>query len=144
MEIYINNNQNKIEIDEKYWTDFSNKIFDLLKLEEDTEVSITFTDNTEIQQLNKEYRNKDYPTDVLSFPFDNEFNLPVNNILGDIIISLEKSTEQAIEYGHSFNRETSFLIVHGILHLLGYDHENEEDEKEMFDLQKELLKDFIF
>lgn len=103
------------------------------------EVSVTFTDNDGIQKLNKQYRNIDKPTDVLSFPlFDYEGDSeepPVDefiNMLGDIVISLERAKEQANEYGHSFEREVAFLCVHSMLHLLGYDHEtSEEDEKEM-------------
>lgn len=142
MEIYLNNNQTELQVNENDWIDFSEKILRLLDLPEDTELSLTFVNNEEIHKLNKEYRQKDYATDVLSFPFENEFNLPINNILGDIIISLQKAESQAQEYGHSFNRELGFLIVHGILHLNGYDHETKEDEEEMFSLQKKLLLGF--
>lgn len=142
MEIYLNNNQNEIQVDEVYWTDFSQKILSSLNLSEDTEFSLTFVNNEEIHKLNKEYRGKDYATDVLSFPFENEFNLPINNIMGDVIISLQKAQAQAEEYGHSFDRELGFLIIHGILHLIGYDHETKEDEVEMFSLQKKLLLNF--
>lgn len=142
METYLNNNQDEIQVDESYWIDFSQKILSLLDLPEDTELSLTFVNNEEIHKLNKEYRQKDYATDVLSFPFENEFNLPINNILGDIIISLQKAEAQAQEYGHSFNRELGFLIVHGILHLNGYDHETKKDEEKMFALQKKLLVGF--
>lgn len=142
MEIYLNNNQNEIQVNENNWIDFSEKILKLLDLPEDTELSLTFVNNEEIHKLNNEYRQKDYATDVLSFPFENEFNLPINNILGDVIISLQKAESQAQEYGHSFNRELGFLIVHGILHLNGYDHETKEDEEEMFALQKKLLVGF--
>lgn len=142
MEIYLNNNQDEIQVDEVYWTDFSQKILSSLNLSEDTEFSLTFVNNEEIHKLNKEYRKKDYATDVLSFPFENEFNLPINNIMGDVIISLQKAQAQAEEYEHSFNRELGFLIIHGILHLIGYDHETKEDEVEMFSLQKKLLLNF--
>lgn len=142
MEIYLNNNQTELQVNENDWIDFSEKILRLLDSPEDTELSLTFVNNEEIHKLNKEYRQKDYATDVLSFPFENEFNLPINNILGDIIISLQKAESQAQEYGHSFNRELGFLIVHGILHLNGYDHETKEDEEKMFSLQKKLLLGF--
>ncbi|MFN8672104.1 MAG: rRNA maturation RNase YbeY [Candidatus Sericytochromatia bacterium] len=149
MEIHLNNKfttstgqKFPYKVTKKYWLDFTKKVLKLLELEKNTEVSITFVDNEEIKDLNREYRNKDYATDVLSFPFENEFNLPINNILGDIIISLEKAKEQAEEYGHSFNRELGFLIVHGVLHLLGYDHETKEQEEEMFSLQKKILANF--
>jgi len=143
MEIYLNNKQQKIELDINYWENFALQISQLLKLEEETEVSITFVENEEIRELNKTYRSIDKPTDVLSFPFDNSFNLPVK-VLGDVVISTEKAVSQAEEYGHSLNREIAFLMVHGFLHLLGYDHETAEAEKEMFGLQKELLQGFSF
>lgn len=143
MEIYLNDNQDKIKIDTEYWYDFVIKLSSLLELKENSEISITFVDNQEIQNLNKTYRNIDKATDVLSFPFDNSFNLPVE-VLGDIVISTEKAESQAKEYENTLNREIGFLITHGLLHLLGYDHENEEDEKEMFGLQKQLLKEFTF
>lgn len=143
MQIYLNNNQNKFKVSIREWKKFIKEILEKLNQDKNTEISITFTNNEEIHYLNKEYRNIDRPTDVLSFPFDNSFNLPVK-MLGDIIISLEKAESQSEEYGHSFKREISFLIVHGILHLLGYDHHTPEEEKEMFGLQKELLKEYAF
>ena len=95
---------------------------------EPAEISVTFVDNKQIQQLNKQYRNKDMPTDVLSFPMGENGNYDVNhetgaNILGDIVISVPKAMEQAKTYGHSFEREMGFLTAHSMLHLLGYDHE---------------------
>ena len=100
----------------------------------DCEFSLTYTDNAGIRVLNREYRNKDSATDVLSFPmFDPETEeiealdgQPA--VLGDIVISLERAAEQAELYGHSFEREVAFLCVHSVLHLLGYDHERSEDE----------------
>lgn len=143
MEIYLNDNQDKVNIDIDYWNEFVLKLGNLLKFTDNTEVSITFTDNEEIRELNKTYRKIDKPTDVLSFPFDNSFNLPIK-VLGDIVISTEKAVIQAEEYDNTLNREIGFLIIHGMLHLLGYDHETEEQEKEMFSLQKDLLKEFTF
>jgi probable rRNA maturation factor len=143
MEIYINNKQDKFKPDIDFWEDFILKISTVLKLAENSEISITFVDNKEIRNLNKTYRKIDKATDVLSFPFDNSFNLPVK-VLGDVIISLEKARSQAEEYGHSFDREIAFLLVHGILHLLGYDHQSPEEEEKMFSLQKEILNGFAF
>jgi len=143
MEIYLNNNQSKTELNLEYWENFVSQILELLKLDDDNEISITFTNNEEIHKLNKEYRRVNSPTDVLSFPFNNELKLPIH-ILGDIIISIEKAEEQAKEFGHSIDREIAFLIVHGILHLLGYDHKKPEQEEKMISKQKELLKDFNF
>lgn len=99
------------------------------------EVSLTFCDNDFIHDLNRTYRNIDRPTDVLSFPMEDE------QLLGDIVISIPKVRSQAEEYGHSFERELYFLAVHGFLHLLGYDHETKEDEEIMFGKQEQILSD---
>jgi probable rRNA maturation factor len=110
----------------------------------DAEVSVTFCDNEYIRGLNKEYRGIDRHTDVLSFPMyeGGEIREIEGDIaLGDIVLSLERALEQAKEYGHSFEREVSFLTVHSTLHLIGYDHElGEEQEREMFALQDEIMK----
>lgn len=108
------------------------------------EVSVTFADNAEIREINRTHRGNDRETDVLSFPMFGEEGFPVNPdtdcyMLGDIVISLEKAMEQAREYGHGFVRELAFLTVHSMLHLLGYDHIREEDEKEMFGKQELIL-----
>ena len=110
----------------------------------DAEVSVTFTDNENIRELNLEHRERDSATDVLSFPMYDFKNgeEPYDEVaeLGDIVLSLERASEQAKDFGHSFKREVSFLTVHSVLHLLGYDHEtSEEDEKEMFTLQNEIM-----
>ena len=113
----------------------------------DCELSVTFTDNEGIRAINKQFRNIDAPTDVLSFPlveYEASEEPPVDseNMLGDIVISLERAEEQAEEFGHSFEREVSFLTVHSMLHLLGYDHVNSEDEeKEMRERQRVIMKD---
>lgn len=113
----------------------------------DYEVSVTFTDNAGIREINNEYRGIDRETDVLSFPMTDdgeEFTLDPETgcyNLGDIVISLEKAIAQAEEYGHSFDREVAFLTVHSMLHLLGYDHEkSEEEEKIMFGKQEIVLE----
>ena len=102
---------------------------------------IIFCDNEYIHYLNKEYRNIDRETDVISFAFEDNGKVVYNNnrLLGEIYISIPKMIDQAKEYGHTQKRELSFLAVHGMLHLLGYDHMNKEDEKEMFDLQELIL-----
>ena len=103
---------------------------------ENGEVSVTLTNNEYIHTLNKQYRGIDRPTDVLSFAL-NESEEPVVedgpdvNVLGDLVISVERAKEQAADYGHSVKREIAFLTVHGMLHLLGYDHMEEEDRIEM-------------
>ncbi|MBC2116662.1 rRNA maturation RNase YbeY [Listeria booriae] len=120
-----------------------------LNIQNDSELTVTFVDNARIQEINRDYRDKDQPTDVISFALeemgDGEVaitwseDMDVPRILGDIIISTEQAEEQAKEYGHGFDREVGFLALHGLLHLLGYDHIEDEDEKEMFALQKEVL-----
>ena len=98
---------------------------------ENCEVSVTFTDNEGIRAINREYRELDKPTDVLSFPLF-ESAADGTKMLGDIVLSLEKCRAQATEFGHSFERECAFLTVHSTLHLLGYDHETSEaDEQDM-------------
>ena len=112
------------------------------------EVSVTFTDNEQIRELNARFRNIDRATDVLSFPlfdYEGEADEPaldeIRNNLGDIVISLEKAWGQAEEYGHSYEREVAFLCVHSMLHLLGYDHEkSEEDDQDMRYRQSEIMK----
>ena len=105
--------------------------------------SIVFVDNEKIQYLNKNYRNIDRVTDVISFAFEDNQKIVYNNMrfLGEIFICIPKMEEQAKEYGHSEIRELAFLTVHGLLHLLGYDHMNEEDEKIMFGLQEVILNE---
>lgn len=109
-------------------------------------VSVTFTDNEGIRELNRQYRNIDKPTDVLSFPlinFAGGEEPPADEpqlLLGDVVLSLERAREQAEEFGHSFERETAFLTVHSMLHLLGYDHvDSEEEDREMRRRQREIL-----
>jgi probable rRNA maturation factor len=110
------------------------------KVKEDCEVSVTFTDNEGIRAINREYRGKDAPTDVLSFPLF-ESDGAGTKMLGDIVLSLEKCRAQAEEFGHSFERECAFLTVHSTLHLLGYDHETgEEDERDMRERQTAIVK----
>lgn len=104
--------------------------------------SIIFVDADEIQNINKEYRGIDKVTDVISFAFeDNEKIKSKIRVLGDIYICIPRMIEQAENYGHSIKRELSFLTVHGLLHLLGYDHMEKEDEKVMFDLQERILNE---
>lgn len=111
------------------------------------EITVSFVTNDEIQTLNKQYRNKNTPTDVLSFPLFSKLELdeldqsiPIS--LGDIVISTEQAKKQSIEYGHSLTREICFLAVHGLLHLFGYDHSTVRDEEVMFQKQNLLLEEF--
>ena len=110
----------------------------------DAEVSVTLTDDAHIHVLNRDYRGVDRPTDVLSFALTESeepaiIDAPRGVVLGDLVISLERAATQAEEYGHSFLRELSFLTVHGMLHLLGYDHIEEEDRLEMEEEQRHVM-----
>ena len=115
--------------------------------ENDVEVSVTLTDGEGIQDLNLRFRGIDAPTDVLSFPlfdYEGETDEPpvddIQNMLGDIVLNLERTQAQAEEFGHSFEREAAFLTVHSMLHLLGYDHETgEEDEADMRARQRDIM-----
>ena len=113
-------------------------------------ITVTLTNPENIKEINKEYRNIDRATDVLSFPmFERKEleekiktnNFPFQDILGDLIISVEKVKEQAIEYGHSFERELSYMLVHGFYHLMGYDHIKQEDKEEMRPKEEKILND---
>lgn len=110
----------------------------VLRIKERMIVNVILVDNHKIQELNNGYRNIDKPTDVLSFVNDS-----YDKEIGDIFISLDKTKEQALTYGHSFARELAFLVTHGFLHCLGYDHLTEADELEMFDLQNKILNSSI-
>ncbi len=111
--------------------------------ERDCEVSVTFTDNEGIRAINREFRDIDAPTDVLSFPMDDTDEAIGDQIasLGDIVLSLERAQEQAEQFGHSYEREVSFLVAHSVLHLLGYDHEeSDEADEQMREKQRSIMK----
>ena len=135
----INNYNKKIE-EEEILKDYITKITKELKIE-DAIFNIILVDEKEIHKLNKTYRRVDKPTDVISFALEdgNTYNNPYIRMLGDIYICIPIAYEQAQIYGHSKVREVCFLATHGILHLLGYDHMTESDEKIMFKKQEELL-----
>lgn len=114
-----------------------------------SELSVVFMNNEEIQQINYQYRNKNVATDVISFAMEElsegEMSIEVKGtprILGDIVISVERAREQAVDYGHSEERELGFLAIHGFLHLLGYDHMDGVEEKEMTEKQEAILQSF--
>lgn len=129
-----------------------NKALEYEGMIKDYQVSIVLTDNIKIKELNREHRGIDRATDVLSFPMlysEDELeqgkftDMDIDTgevVLGDIVISLERAHEQSIEYGHSFEREVAYLTVHGILHLLGYDHETDDDRKIMREKEESILK----
>ena len=110
----------------------------------DSYLSLLIADNKIIKQINKEYRNKDTETDVISFAYNETENIGGLNVLGDIIISLEKVKNQSKEYGHSEEREFYYVLCHGMLHLLGYDHMEEEDKKIMRKREEEILEKFNY
>ena len=130
-------------MDEEKINEFVDMILEHEELEntENTYVSFLITTNDVIQNINSEYRGKDTPTDVISFAYNETENIGPFDILGDIIISAEKVTEQAKEYGHSTEREFYYVLCHGMLHLLGYDHIDDEDKKVMREKEEELLKE---
>lgn len=144
MEILINN---ETEADVTPYGEKIRKAFqiaaELEKVQEPWEVSISFVDDAAIEELNSRYREIHSPTDVLSFPQDDEFSLPpgMPRVLGDIVISLERAVKQAEEYGHSILREVVFLCVHGFFHLLGYDHESPEEQKVMRAKEERVLEE---
>lgn len=151
MKILIENNQNIVEVTKDIISLVEKVIEASLRYEnfnKKSEISVAFVDNKQIQELNKAYRNIDSPTDVLSFPlvdFNNDKDDPYVYdgeflVLGDIVISLEKAKEQANSYGHSLEREIGFLCVHSVLHLLGYDHNNEQNTKIMREKEEAILK----
>ena len=146
MELIIDNRQEKIDIKEELIEKIKDIILECLDYEgydDDYEVSLSFVDNKEIHELNRDFRGVDRPTDVLSFPMlteEDEFEIELEEVsLGDIVISLERAFEQSVEYNHSFEREVCFLVCHSMFHLLGYDHDTEENTKEMREKEEHIL-----
>ncbi|MDR1616690.1 MAG: rRNA maturation RNase YbeY [Syntrophomonadaceae bacterium] len=149
MEVLVTNNQNSV-VYEKTFENIAVKAINAAALacnaEEPGEVGVMLTDNAYIRELNRVYRGRDYPTDVLSFAMNEkgedepDFEPPEQiNILGDIVISLEKALEQGGEYGHGIKRELGYLIVHGFLHLMGYDHKTEAQKQLMRQIEEKVL-----
>ena len=135
--------------EEKPIKEVVSRVLEEEKVLPEVDVYITLTNNEEIHKINKEYRDVDRPTDVLSFPMyerdeiaglKNDTDDEIEKILGDIIVSIEKVREQAEEYGHSFERELAYLVTHGMLHLLGYDHMIEEEKAVMRKREEEILE----
>ncbi len=144
----VENEQVKVQVDEALLKKMEQAAIETLIFEgfeeADTQVDLSLTDNAGIRLINKEHRGKDQDTDVLSFPqYDGLKDLEEIEegclCLGDIVISVEKAVEQASQYGHSFEREMCFLVVHSMLHLLGYDHMTPSEETEMKALQEAIL-----
>lgn len=158
--ILTENRQNKIEIGEEFIDKLEAVIDYALKAEEmdkEYELSVIFVDNHQIREINREFRDIDRETDVLSFPMleypehsiyreiylnkilDSSYYDEDKLVIGDMALSLEKALEQSKDYGHSFERETAYLTVHSVLHLLGYDHMEEEDKIKMRKREEEIL-----
>ena len=118
------------------------KGLDIMKVE-NAYMSVVIVDNKKIHEINKTYRNVDRPTDVISFAFEDNEGITPNNmrILGEIYLSVEKAKEQAKEFGHSEKREICYLSIHGLLHLLGYNHEEDEEKKVMRSLEEKILNE---
>lgn len=142
------NGIDKMTKEEKMIKNVVQNVLKAEKIIHDVDVYITLTNNNEIHKINKEYRNVDNPTDVLSFPMYEREEIDFlrkdkvgdeEEILGDIIISIDKVKEQSEEYGHSFERELAYLVTHGMLHLLGYDHMVEDEKKVMREREEEIL-----
>ncbi|MBN1054528.1 rRNA maturation RNase YbeY [Clostridium botulinum] len=158
--IYVDNRQEKMEVSDEF-TNHLEKVIEFALKEEgvniSSEISLLFVDNEEIREINNETRNIDRATDVLSFPMldypekkvfkevytENDFSEADFDgddlVLGDVVLSLERALEQSKEYNHSYEREASYLVVHSVLHLLGYDHIEEEDKVKMRKREEEIL-----
>lgn len=161
--IFIDNRQEIVDVEENLYERIKEIIDYALKEEGvkvEYEVSVILIDNNEIRNINRENRNIDSATDVLSFPmleypegevfkdvyfnceFDDTYLDDGNLVIGDIAISLERAKEQSVEYEHSFEREVLYLTVHSVLHLMGYDHMEEEDKKKMRTREEDILNKF--
>lgn len=145
MKIILDNRQDDKEISEDLLKKIEKVIVACLEYEDysdDYEVSLSFVTNDEIKNLNRDFRNIDKVTDVLSFPMlsDDDFEIEYEEYsLGDIVISVDRAEQQAIEYDHSFEREICFLVCHSMFHLLGYDHMQEDKAEEMHTKEKNVL-----
>ncbi|MDU2574979.1 MAG: rRNA maturation RNase YbeY [Finegoldia magna] len=143
MIIQISNRQDDFQIDDELTSDIESsiKICLIQELNDDNyEISLSFVSEEEIKELNRDYRNKDSVTDVLSFPLEDDFQIQTN-LLGDIIICCKRAVEQSKEYNHSIKREIVYLVVHSMFHLLGYDHIDESDKIIMRNKEKSALKE---
>ena len=148
IEMSYENETEETKYDESFFENIALTIFNHLNLDAYFIFEVNLVDENKIHSINKEYRKIDRPTDVISFAFEDDFegenkivhNSSMRRDLGEIFICVDVMKRQAKEYGHSELREMSFLFTHGILHLLGYDHMKEEDEKVMFKIQDEIME----
>ena len=148
MQVTVVNKTDNKEINnyKKFFAEISERLVAVLSLDEALLCTVVFCDDKMIKELNREYRNIDEATDVLSFALkdqeeDYQSDREINDYLGDIFISVDTMIQQAKEYNHSTKREACFLFTHGLLHLFGYDHQDDEQQKVMFSLQRELLNE---
>ena len=142
IDVLFDNRQNLMEINENNMRADERAVETVLKAEKkegNFEVSVSFVTNEEIKKLNKEYRNVNSETDVLSFPMDDEFDGRI--ILGDIVLSTQRIIEQADDFEHTLEREMIYLTVHSMLHLLGYDHMDAMEKNKMRTREKEIMKE---
>ena len=142
IDVLFDNRQNLMEINENNMKAVERAVETVLKAEKkegNFEVSVSFVTNEEIKKLNKEYRNVNSETDVLSFPMDDEFDGRI--ILGDIVLLTQRIIEQADDFEHTLEREMIYLTVHSMLHLLGYDHMDAMEKNKMRTREKEIMKE---
>lgn len=148
MPVFVNSLQKKMKADPKLLKVLSSVVETALKMEgrnDDPEVSIVLVEDEYIRELNLQYRHKDQPTDVLSFSMEEasedepSLEWDEGSMLGDIIVSVETAARQAEEYGHSELREMAYLVTHGMFHLMGYDHENDDERRNMRDKEEHVL-----
>ena len=146
IKILLNNEQKKVILSQALQTRLCRALRSAAKLYDlpnKCEVGVLLTDNRKIKKLNNQYRNKNEATDVLSFALNEGDSIPMQEqqpLLGDIVISVERALQQSIEYEHSLERELTYLAIHGFLHLLGYDHMNEAEKKEMRAQEEDILE----
>lgn len=143
MQIYINDEQDEISLKKEMENLIEKVVIECLEIENmktDYEVSITFVNDSEIKELNNEYRGIDKSTDVLSFPLYDKDEVINTPLLGDIVISLETAKRQSEDFGHTIEREVMYLTAHSMFHLLGYDHLEETDKKLMREREKQVMK----
>ncbi|MBT0770835.1 rRNA maturation RNase YbeY [Kineosporia sp. J2-2] len=142
------NNESGVAVDEAEVAALARSVLDAMRVHQQAELSIVMVDESSMEQLHIQWMDEPGPTDVLSFPMDElrpgkDDEEPEPGLLGDIVLCPEVAKQQAVKAGHSFEEELLLLTTHGILHLLGYDHAEPEEEKEMFGLQRKLLLTFL-
>lgn len=137
----INNTKEDLKKYQRQYQRILEETLQVLKIKDEVSLSVSFVSPYKIRKYNREYRNIDKVTDVISFAMEDSecYYQDDNRELGDIFICYQRALKQSKEYGHSLERELSFLFTHGLLHLLGYDHQSKQDEEEMFSLQEKIL-----